>query len=96
VPANYTRDWSTNPIQMWGLPASWSFLMLGREYYKIRLRKISLVRVDYHHGPAPPLVARESPSPPYQVSVIAHAFCCVLAFSLVLPGGAILARYLRT
>ncbi|KAJ7870674.1 hypothetical protein B0H13DRAFT_1634689 [Mycena leptocephala] len=42
-----------------------------------------------------PLVAREGASPPWQVPIIAHAFCCVLAFALFLPGGAIFARYLR-
>ncbi|KAJ7611977.1 hypothetical protein DFH06DRAFT_1484988 [Mycena polygramma] len=42
------------------------------------------------------LVAREGPAPSYQVPIIAHAFCCVIAFALFLPGGALLARYLRT
>ncbi|KAJ7196275.1 hypothetical protein GGX14DRAFT_575090 [Mycena pura] len=31
-----------------------------------------------------------------EVPIIVHAFSCVLAFALFLPGGAILARYMRT
>ncbi|KAJ7608519.1 hypothetical protein DFH06DRAFT_192255 [Mycena polygramma] len=47
------------------------------------------------NGP-PLLVTREGPAPSYQVPIIIHAFCCIIAFALFLPGGAILARYLRT
>ncbi|KAJ7209991.1 hypothetical protein GGX14DRAFT_565800 [Mycena pura] len=58
----------------------------------------SRVRVHRYHmtQSSPLLVAREGASPPYQVPIIVHAFSCVLAFALFLPGGAILARYMRT
>ncbi|KAJ6487367.1 hypothetical protein C8R47DRAFT_1320634 [Mycena vitilis] len=48
------------------------------------------------HNGSPLLATREGPAPAYQVPIIIHAFCCSIAFALVLPGGAILARYLRT
>ncbi|KAJ6526672.1 hypothetical protein B0H19DRAFT_544248 [Mycena capillaripes] len=43
-----------------------------------------------------PLAIREGPAPPWQVPLIAHAFCGVIGFALFLPTGAILARYVRT
>ncbi|KAJ6595145.1 hypothetical protein DFH09DRAFT_1305825 [Mycena vulgaris] len=42
------------------------------------------------------LSAREGPTLHYQSLVIGHALLCVLGFAVLLPAGAILARYMRT
>lgn len=38
----------------------------------------------------------EKPLLPYQRMIVAHAVFCVAGFMLLLPGGALLARYMRT
>ncbi|KAJ7137463.1 hypothetical protein C8R43DRAFT_1238948 [Mycena crocata] len=57
-------------------------------------RTISLVSASESHTVS--LSPRDGYSENYKSLVIAHGILCVIGFAVLLPGGAILARYLRT